>query len=133
MTLLQPNPTEKRRLLTPTIEILKSGLFGRGYLQWKQEGEIYFLFRGLNVDITREFLQQAFQQLMKELGVVGATLQDTGEPRIGVFNQIRTNLIVTIPKTEFESKIKPNLHATCAKQHGDLSTNIRDLFSGRSR
>ncbi len=133
MTILQPTPEIIQQRITENIEILKSGLFGQGYLQWKQEGEIYFLLGGLNVDITREFLQQAFQQLMKELGVVGATLQDTGEPRIGVSNQIRTKLIVTIPTEEFEKKIKPQLHATCEKQNGNLSTNVRDLFSGRGR
>ena len=71
MTILQPNPEIIQQRITENIEILKSGLFRQGHLQWKQEGEIYFLLGGLNVDIKREFLQQAFQQLRKNWVLLG--------------------------------------------------------------
>lgn len=127
MTLLMTNPTEKRRLLTPTIEILKSGLFGGGYQEWKQEGDAYVLVNGINVDFTNKYLSTAFDQFMEELGIKGAALQDVAEIRIGNLKNGRTNLIVTIPKTAFESKIKPHLHATCAIEDGVLYTTIRDI------
>lgn len=123
------NENDQKKLATKLI--LQHELFGGGKAAWQHQTVMltpsrYFLRDGLKLSTEESIynfplIKNAFESLMAELHIRGATIEDPKHKKIKDIKKERISLKVTIPAQEFARNIMPKLGENDA---GELATNV---------